>query len=98
MFISADTPVSALQRTYEHFQDEFDDAPAYADYISYACDWLPDLRWALIPLEGETGWSIFAAAPGAEDLLEKVRTEFRRKQIPTAHLAKEKDRFQWVDD
>ena len=98
MFISADLPVSALQRTYEHFQDEFDDAPAYADYINYVCDWLPDLRWVLIPLEGETGWSIFAAAPDATDIVENVKAEFRRNHIPTARLVKQGGAVLWRDE
>jgi hypothetical protein len=49
MFISADTPVSVLERTYEHFRESLEDATWFGDYIEYVCDWILGLRWALIP-------------------------------------------------
>ena len=85
MFISADVPVTALKRTYEHFAPDFDDAPAFADYINYVCDWLPSIGWALIPLEGEMGWSIFAAH-NAKYVVEKLSAEFLRNGFPVGEL------------
>lgn len=95
MFISAETPVSALFRTYEHF-DKDQGAAWFGDYIEYVCDWLPDIKWALIPLEGELGWCIFV--PDARAILEKVSAEFRRRAIATAHLLQTQNRVLWVDD
>lgn len=98
MFIPADTPVAALRRTYEHFRGDDQDVPWFGDYINYVCDWLADLHWALIPLEGERCWSIFAAAPSNTAIVEKVSAEVRRSDIPTAHLFTKDQLVVWYDD
>lgn len=101
MFISADTPTNVLERTYEHFGESMGDSgdvPDFQDYIDFVCDWIPDLRWVFIPLDGELGWSIFAAALHAEPLISKVKMEFLKNQIPIARLAKSGDRLAWFDE
>lgn len=101
MFISANTPVEVLKRTYEHFDEGGEDAgsvPYFGDYIGYVCDWISDLRWTLIPLEGEIGWSIFAGALHESALVAKVRAEFKRKQIPLAHLVEGVGRLTWIEE
>jgi hypothetical protein len=97
MFISADTPVPVLSRTYEHFEED-QGAAWFGDYIDYVCDWISDLRWVLIPLEGEIGWSIFAGALDATPLVSKVKLEFQRNEIPLARLTKSADRLVWLDE
>ncbi len=97
MFISANTPANALQRTYEHFDESSGDIPYFEDYIDFVCDWISDLRWVFIPLEGEVGWSIFAGAHDAAPLVSKVQTEFQRNQVPFARLTKSGNRLTWDD-
>jgi len=101
MFISANTPVEALERTYTHFDESAGDVggvPYFGDYINFVCDWIPDLRWVLIPLDGHVGWSIFATAVDESALVAKVRAELRRSQIPLANLVKGVGRLAWVDE
>lgn len=101
MFISADTPTNVLERTYEHFGEstgDFGDVPDFQDYINFVCDWIPELHWVFIPLDGELGWSIFAAALRAEPLVGKVKMEFQQNQIPIARLAKSGNRLAWFDE
>lgn len=97
MFISADTPVPVLARTYEHFASD-EGAAWFGHYIEYVCDWLRDLKFALIPLEGELGWCVFAVSPDSQSMLQNVEREFRRNGIPTAHLRPDGDRFVWASD
>ena len=101
MFISANTPVEVMERTYEHFDKsagDTGDVPYFGDYINFVCDWIPGLRWVLIPLDGHLGWSIFATALDESALVAKVRTEFKRKQIPLAHLADGVGRLAWIEE
>ena len=101
MFIAADTPANVLERTYEHFGESTSDSgdvPDFQDYINFVCDWIPDLHWAFIPLDGEVGWNIFAAALGAEPLVSKVKIELQKNQIHIARLAKSGERLAWSDE
>ena len=95
MFISANTPANVLERTYEHFDEASGDVPYFEDYVDFVCDWISDLRWVFIPLDGEIGWSIFAGAHDAAPLVSKVQTEFQRNQVPFARLRKGGNRLTW---
>lgn len=92
MFISADTPLGALERTYEHLIES--ESRWFGDYIVWICGWIAELRWALIPLAGDIGWSIFVTAHDASDLVARSIPIF--KEIPTAHLVEGRGRFHWV--
>jgi hypothetical protein len=95
MFISADTPVPVLARTYERFPNS-GGAPSFADYIEHVCEWLAELRWALIPFEGELGWCIFATSQ--VNTLQRVKAELEGQLLPLAHLLENGDQAVWVHE
>jgi len=97
MFISAETPAGVLKRTYEHCGGEADSCPWFGDYIQWVCDWLPELKWVLIPLEGEIPWSIFATSFDEEEMAETVKAVLRQRGIRTAQLVRRADDVAWMD-
>jgi hypothetical protein len=97
MFISANSSVETLSRTYEHF-DHDQGAAWFGDYINYVCDWLRYLRWALVPLEGEEGWSIFVGDSSERPSMLAAKRGFESKAIPVAHLEFHGNEALWVND
>lgn len=96
MIIPANLPPSAVRLPLEAF-DPKDGCFQYEKYIERVADWLHALRWAYIPLWGETGHAIVVASPANADLLEKVEDALRRESVPVGKLTPVGDGIRWPD-
>jgi hypothetical protein len=94
MIIDTRTSAEVLEKTYSY---DFVGGITFPVFLDQVKLWMDDLRWALIPLEGEIDFDLFVVRKDLAVWADEVRSRLIRQGYKAFALTPGKNRFHWIE-